>query len=140
MSESNEIVTHEATVKLKPDGSYDVFLEPAKILTPDKPYTADELSSMWPKLRGELLTHAEILEREPTVENAQVRVGIKAAVRMGDGYLSLRDAVWPGKPAWRPTEAEPQQDFFEAFAESLWDARKTLRKIHDAQDREAEPL
>lgn len=63
--------------------------EKVKILTPDKPYSTDELSSMWPTLRAELLAHAVILEREPTVENAQVRVGIKAAVQMGDGYARL---------------------------------------------------
>ena len=109
-------------------------------LTPDKPYSADQLSSMWPKLRAELLAYSVLLEREPTVENAQVRVGIKAAVQMGDSYLSVREAVWPGKPAGRPTEAELQQDFYEAYAESLHDAQTRLEAIRLTLDDAAADL
>lgn len=31
----------------------------------------------------------------------------------------LEEALWPGLPAWIPTEAEAQQDFYEACAEAL---------------------
>lgn len=78
-------------------------------------FTADQQSQMWPQAAQELTGFAKVLEQKSGLTAAQLRM----AIQMADAYLSLREAVWPGKPKWEPTTAEPQQDFFEAFAESL---------------------
>lgn len=31
----------------------------------------------------------------------------------------LKEAIWPGLPKWEPTPEHPQQDFYEAVAESF---------------------
>lgn len=41
----------------------------------------------------------------------------------------LKEAIWPGLPKWEPTEATPQQDFYEAVAEALREEPKRLEAL-----------
>jgi hypothetical protein len=43
----------------------------------------------------------------------------------------LKDAIWPGLPAWQPTAEEPQQDFYLACAESFRHAIEKLQAFKD---------
>lgn len=69
------------------------------------------------------------LGREVEALRAEVKAATATIARQGEELASLREAVWPGKPAWKPTTQEPQQDFSEAFAECLWSNNRLLTKI-----------
>lgn len=43
----------------------------------------------------------------------------------------LREAIWPGLPKWEPTAEAPQQDFFEAVAESFRTENERLNTLPD---------
>lgn len=69
------------------------------------------------------------LDREVEALRAEVKAATATIARQGEELASLREAVWPGKPEWKPTTQEPQQDFSEAFAECLWSNNRLLTKI-----------
>src|SRR5690242_2259064 len=79
-------------------------------------FSADEMRELWPQAAGELRGFAEHLEAGRAGITADQ---IRLAVQMACAYLDLCDAVWPGKPKWEPTPEQPQQNFYEAVAESV---------------------
>jgi len=60
-------------------------------------------------------------------ETARIYLKLKTAE-----HESLKEAVWPGKPAWEPTAEQPQQNFYEAFAECLHSQQRVGRVVHEA--------
>ena len=47
----------------------------------------------------------------------------------------LKQAIWPGLPKWEPTPEHPQQDFYEAVAESLQSLREdAVRNLQDSRE------
>lgn len=53
------------------------------------------------------------------------RIGGRLDVLIGERDR-LREAIWPGLPKWEPTAEQPLQDFYEAAAESLHDAKRVV--------------
>lgn len=88
-------------------------------------FNLDEIRQRWGRAEAtkNLLHLADYEERHGA---SLTGLFLRWAVEMSERYLSLTEAVWPGKPKWEPTEAQPQQDFFEAFAESLWSQQREL--------------
>jgi hypothetical protein len=97
-------------------------------------YSVDEIDKMWSQAAAELRNFAGALEEKSGLTAAQLRM----AIQMADSYQGLREAAWPGKPEWRPTPEQPQQDFYEAFAESLHVIQERERKLHEALEKYVE--
>lgn len=90
-------------------------------------FTIDQMTERWP-------TVALVLQELNATDT--VAACVEMAIQMGNKYLSLCEAVWPGKGKWEPTEEQPQQDFFEACAEAerlssalLWSALDGIRDL-----------
>lgn len=96
--------------------------------TKARAYTTDEMKQRWPEARRVLMLRAGAMHEQNCEPEATM---LLLAICLSDLYISLSEAVWPGKPKWVSTPEQPQRDFFEAYAEILHSAHNIVGKLSE---------